>query len=503
MERGRTRRVGALAAVIALAFLWVVAGISNAVVFPPTSLAGALVRETPGDVATFFIELLGHWALRLATLGALAGAVAAGAEALVRTAAPERPRPFVAGAVLAVLSGLAAAVEPSEEISPVPMALTLVVAVAIYGVAAKALAASDDSHETTDLGRRRVLKLGTGGVMAIAVGGGVIGWFVRRLGGPDRNVAIADALVPARVPARPPFPEIAGLTEEITTPEAHYVIDINLVQPTVEADSWSLPIMGEVAKPFELDFSSLQSEFEVVEHYSVLSCISNEVGGPLVGHSAWRGVRLRDVVEQAGPNEGVVDVVFTGADGYKDSIPLEVARDPAVLLTFAQNGEPLSREHGFPCRVRVPAIYGMKNVKWLQSIELVTIDYQGYWMDRGWSDRAIVKTQSRIDVAGDDGGAKVGAETWIAGVAWAGDRGVSAVEVSTDGGGTWEPAEVKEPISDNSWRLWAFRWTPQEAGSATVLCRAIDGEGAVQSAEETPPHPAGSSGYHSVEVDVG
>ena len=223
----------------------------------------------------------------------------------------------------------------------------------------------------------------------------------------------------------------------------------------------------------------------------------------MVGHSAWRGVRLRDVLAAAGSRSGAMDVVFKGADGYTDSIPLEIALDPSVILAVAQNGEPLTREHGFPCRVRVPRIYGMKNVKWLQAIEVVETDYKGYWMKRGWSDSAVIKTQSRIDVAGDDGTAAVGTETWIAGIAWAGDRGIDGVEVSVDGGDSWEPAQLKDPLSELSWRLWAYRWTPDRAGSTKVMCRATDGAGEVQTAERTEPHPAGASGYHALEVEVG
>lgn len=512
MSSSRIRRIGALATSVALAVLWVASGITTSIAFPPNSIAGALVRETPGDIATFFIELLGHWALRLATFSAIAAAVALGAEALVRVRSERELRPYRAGLVLAAAAALAAVVEPSADVAPALMALALLVAVAAYGFVASLLIASerDAASEPSswemppmDLSRRQVLKIGAGGAVAISAGGGVIGWLLRKTGGPDRNVELVAPVAPATVPPRAPFPEIAGLTPEITSVADHYRVDVNLVQPTVEAEGWTLSVQGAVERPLELTFDQLQQQFEVVEEYSTLACISNPVGGPLVGHSAWGGVRLKDVLEEAGSTSGVMDVVFKGADGYTDSIPLEIALDPSVILAVAQNGEPLTREHGFPCRVRVPGIYGMKNVKWLQTIELVEKDYKGYWMKRGWSDKAVVKTQSRIDVAGDGGAAAVGAATWIAGVAWAGDRGVSAVEVSLDGGDSWEEAQLKEPVNgDLSWRLWALRWTPTEARRAKVLCRAIDGTGDVQSPEETEPHPAGASGYHSVEIEV-
>lgn len=514
-----------MATAVALAVLWVGSGITTSVAFPPNSVAGALVRETPGDVATFFIELLGHWALRLATLGALAAALALGAEALVRVRSGEALRPYLAGGVLGGLAALGALVEPSAEVSPVWMGLTLLTAALAYGLVASLLLRTENAgaggepaatsvipsagvdpaepivHET-GLTRRSLLKIGAGGALALAVGGGVIGWILRRAGGPDRNVALVAPETPATIPARGPFPDIAGLTPEITSVADHYQVDVNLVQPTVEAEGWTLSVAGAVEQPLEFSFESLQQEFEVVEEYSVLACISNPVGGPLVGHSAWRGVRLKDVLAAAGSRPGAMDVVFKGADGYTDSIPMEVAVDPSVILAVAQNGEPLTREHGFPCRVRVPRIYGMKNVKWLQAIEVVETDYKGYWMKRGWSDSAVIKTQSRIDVAGEDGEATVGTETWIAGIAWAGDRGVDGVEVSVDGGDLWEQAQLKDPVSDLSWRLWAYRWTPERAGSVKVMCRATDGAGEVQAAERTEPHPAGAAGYHALEVEV-
>jgi DMSO/TMAO reductase YedYZ molybdopterin-dependent catalytic subunit len=325
---------------------------------------------------------------------------------------------------------------------------------------------------------------------------------LRRLGGPDRNVALVVPQRPARVPTRPPFPRVPGLSPEITSPEDHYTVDVNLVAPSVDASSWELTVGGEVDRPLRLSFEGLQRRFEVVEEFSALACVSNEVGGDLVGHSRWGGVRLRDVLRAAGISAGASDIVLRGADNYSDSIPTDVAMDPHVLIAVSQNGEPLTQEHGFPCRVRVPPIYGMKNVKWLTSIEVVGGDHQGYWQRRGWSDTAEVKTQSRIDVAGSDGDAALGAETWIAGVAWAGDRGISKVDVSVDGGSTWQAADLKAPIAESSWRLWAYRWTPDRRGEVSVVCRATDGRGRVQTSRRVPPHPDGASGLHEVRVTV-
>lgn len=497
------RLTGLIAAAVALAALWVANSLTPNLPFPPTALAERIIRITPGDVATFFIDLLGHWSMRLLTLGVLAGALVLGAEALPRSRSGAHTRPLLAGVVLAGVAAAASLSTPTFQPDPVLVLLAALVAAGIYAGVAKAAQRGLAVEEIpADESRRRVLRMGLGGALGLAALGGGAGWLVRRLGGPDRNVKLAAVDAPAKVPSRPAFPSVGGITPEITSPEDHYEVDVNLVPPSIDVSGWSLQVTGLVDRSMRFGFEDLQERFEVVEDYSVLSCVSNEIGGDLVGHSAWGGVRLADVLEAAGILPGAVDVVFRATDNYSDSIPVEVARDPQVILAVSQNGEPLTQGHGFPCRVRVPAIYGMKNVKWIESIEVVASDYQGYWQERGWSDDAVVKTSSRIDVAGLGGRASVGDQTWVAGVSWAGSRGISKVEVSVDGGQEWEEAELKEPIADSSWRLWAYRWTPEQGGATTVVCRATDGDGVPQTTRIASPHPDGSSGLHEVEVSI-
>jgi len=504
-ERRDLRLTGVIAAAVSLSMLWVASSIWRGAPFGPSAVAEAVIRLTPGGVATFFIETLGSWARRGITLGAVAASVLVGMEALARTRSRMgAPRPAVAGAVLAVLAGAASYAAPSADVSVVAVLVVVGVAYASYVVAAgTVLRALSTTEREQDGGRRRVIRAGLAAAFGISVGGTVLGWIARALtGGPDTDVALVSPSVPAAIPARSQWPQIEGISPEVTSTADHYVVDINLVQPAVEAADWRLRVFGSVARELELTFAGMQQRFEVVQEYSVLCCVSNEVGGHLIGNSAWGGVRLADVLGEATPGDGAFDVVFHAADGYSDSVPLAVARRPEVLLAVSQNDRPLTQEHGFPCRVRIPSIYGMKNVKWLESIEVVESDYQGYWQERGWSDDAVVRTQSRIDVAGADRNARRGEASWIAGVAWAGDRGIAAVEVSTDGGRTWNKARLKEPVSEFSWSQWAFRWTPAEEGDALVMCRATDGSGRVQTDEIAPPHPAGATGFHSVTVQV-
>src|SRR5207237_6621435 len=212
----------------------------------------------------------------------------------------------------------------------------------------------------------------------------------------------------------------------------------------------------------------------------------NEVGGNLISTAVWRGVRLKDVLARAGLKPGVAELVFKSTEGYSDSIPLAKAGEDTTLVVFGMNGVALPQEHGFPARIIVPGIYGMKNVKWLTSVTAIDHHYRGYWEIRGWDDVARVKTESRIDVPASADSVHLPAK--LAGVAWAGDRGIAKVEVSDDGGTTWRPAVLKRELSPVAWRLWAADISPG-TGPSRVLDRATDGTAQVQTAAPHEPQP--------------
>ena len=291
-----------------------------------------------------------------------------------------------------------------------------------------------------------------------------------------------------------------GTVSEVTPTDQFYKVSKNFfADPQVDGARWRLTVDGLVDQRLSLALLDLKT-LPSVEKQHTLTCISNEVGGNLISNATWKGIRLADLLRKAGPRPGVQKVVLRGADGYADSITLEKAMDPSTLLVFEMNGEALPSGHGFPVRALIPDIYGMKNVKWLTGIELVNSDFQGYWQRGGWSDSAIIKTMSRIDVAKGDA---TGQSVTVAGVAFAGARGISTVEVSDDGGRTWKPATVEAPDRSNVWTLWVSEWKPSQKGNVKLLVRAVDGTGKVQSDVSTPPFPDGASGYHSVVVRVG
>jgi DMSO/TMAO reductase YedYZ molybdopterin-dependent catalytic subunit len=194
-----------------------------------------------------------------------------------------------------------------------------------------------------------------------------------------------------------------------------------------------------------------------------------------------------------------VRVVFHAVGGYTDSLPVAKALDKATMVAYGMNDRSLPRAHGYPARIIAPGIYGMKNVKWLERIEVVDYDYQGYWQrSDGWDNIAEIKTASRIDVPGEM--SVVHAETVVAGVAWAGDRGIRRVEVSLDGGRTWTRAVLRRELAPAAWRQWRLPWRPGGPGRVVLRVRAVDGRGDLQLAQEQPPHPSGASGYDQVDV---
>jgi DMSO/TMAO reductase YedYZ molybdopterin-dependent catalytic subunit len=317
------------------------------------------------------------------------------------------------------------------------------------------------------------------------------------------NVVTGARRLRTRVEVPPPDPAVdalPGITPRITANEDHYTVDTTLVKPRVLIDEWRLDIKGLVQSPFSLTYDQLL-DLEAVEQLHTLECISNYVGGDLISTALWTGVPLRDLLGRAQVQAGAYDVVFTSVDGYTDSIPIAKAMEDRTLVAYLMNGRTVPQDHGYPARMLVPNIYGMKNVKWIRSIEVVNYDFIGFWQQQGWSDGAPINTNARIDLPGRNVRWTGGAVT-VAGIAFAGARGISKVELSTDGAKSWAPATLEAPMGSLTWVRWSFQWTPNAAGSARLVVRATDGTGNTETPVGRPPYPDGATGYDALDVTI-
>ena len=365
-------------------------------------------------------------------------------------------------------------------------------------------AASDEALRLT---RRRLLNRGLTGVLVVA--GATLAWeFISSAFGltmthrPPLNVTDAPKRIsPPPKPTYGAWTSLSGQTAEVTPTADFYYVSKNFVNdPQIDAGGWRLTLTGGVAHPLTLTYDQLRAR-PAVERYHTLECISNEVGGDLMSNAYFRGISLADLLNEAGLQPGATELIFRASDGYSDRLHLSQALDPLALIVYEINGEPLPQAHGFPARLLVPGLYGMKNGKWLTALEVDSSDYTGYWESRGWTREAKVKMTSRIDLP-SDGAVLTTKPTWIAGVAYSSNRGIGRVEVSVDGGATWQPATLRRPLGALTWVLWQYRWQPT-SGSHVLAVRAIDLAGNVQTVSEAPPLPDGASGYHAVQVFAG
>ena len=304
------------------------------------------------------------------------------------------------------------------------------------------------------------------------------------------------------------------LASEITPTYLFYRIDINPIIPEVDVNSWNLLIKGMVDTPLKLSYEEIKS-MPAIEEFVTLECISNKIGGDLIGTALWKGIRLKDILEKAKILPGVQYIVFRCSDGYDVGIPLNKGLMNETILAYEMNLAPLTSKHGFPIRAIVPGLYGMMNPKWITEIELVDKVYEGYWQRNGWSNIAEYNTGSSIVIPGQapirnrfrnldenftNNSSSANKRVPIAGIAFGGDKGISKVEVSTDGGITWKTAKIKEPLSRYTWILWTTGFIPEKVENYKVIVRATDKNGEVQSSELNNPFPDGATGYHTISV---
>lgn len=318
--------------------------------------------------------------------------------------------------------------------------------------------------------------------------------------------AIAAVVLPRpakRAPAVPAGAEldIPGLARVVTPSDRFYRIDTALIVPTIDPAGWSLRVHGMVEEEVTLTWDELLA-LPLEESHTTLACVSNEVGGTLIGNALWLGYPLRDVLARARPAPDADMVLSRSIDGFSASTPLEVLTDDRnAILAVGMNGDPLPPEHGFPVRMVVPGLYGyVSATKWVVELEVTRFDRaRAYWTDRGWSERGPIKLQSRIDVPRKGQGLKAG-DSVIAGVAWQQHVGVAGVEVQIDEG-AWQRADLATAISDDTWVQWSMPWTAT-AGDHLIRCRATSRSGEVQTSDRAAPAPDGATGWHERFITV-
>jgi DMSO/TMAO reductase YedYZ molybdopterin-dependent catalytic subunit len=483
---------GALAG-LALVTLMYLAGTFLGLRPLPQALSGPVLAIMPGFVFGFLIDTLQHagkvveelglivaMVVGLGVLGAI-WAVASGRWRLAQSALVFAGAGWlVVTAILLPISGDGFLGLNDGPTTPLVWGLLF----AIYGVILQTGSPSP-LPENADPGRRRTL-----GAVPIAIGAVSLGVLAVRLVPDWFNAIFA-----------PPEAGLSGVSPEITPIENFYVVSKNFSDPVVAAEGWTLSVGGNVDKPLKLSLSELRALPSTTE-YVTMECISNNVGGGLMSTGSFTGVKLSDLLAMAGPRTNGTWAAFKARDGYAESLPLSLIQGaPELLVAYDLDGAPLPEAHGFPARILLPGHYGMKGPKWLDSIDLVDHESGGYWEMQGWDHNAVVKTTARFDVPRDGDIVKLGTVS-LSGVAFAGTRGVSKVEYSTDGGRNWTPADFKPPLSPLAWALWSAPWTPGREGSYQLQVRTTDASGVVQEAKAAASYPGGASGYHTIQINV-
>ena len=304
----------------------------------------------------------------------------------------------------------------------------------------------------------------------------------------------------------------ALLASEITPTDLFYRVDINPVPPTVDANSWRLVVKGLVNNPLTITYEQLKA-IPSVPQIATLECVSNKIANDFIGTAIWNGIKLKGLLDEAGVKPSAKYIIFRCADGYDVGIPLERGFQEGSILAYGMNGETLNAKHGYPVRAIIPGLYGMMNPKWITEIELIDRVYEGYWQKKGWANNARYNTHSYIVIPGNApirgifrnlGSINiiVGEQIPIAGVAFAGDRGISRIQVSSDGGVTWKDAKIKNPLSPYSWVIWTTELDITNKRNYKIVVRATDNTGKIQTGEVREPFPSGATGYHMVDVQA-
>ncbi|MDJ0496360.1 MAG: molybdopterin-dependent oxidoreductase [Acidimicrobiia bacterium] len=494
---------GAVSAGLALGLTELIAGLTPLVPSAIASVGSVVIDLSPRFVKELAISLFGT-----ADKGALAiGTVIIGVMIgwFVGQAALTRPAvPWAAFGGFAVIGILAAADGFGGNLALTVIAIS---GSALAGVLVLRYMLNMNEAPTDGLASdpaRRKLLAQAAGVGAVAAVAGLGGRQLIIARSEEVRQAVAIPTADITVPAPPPEAQFAGipdLTPIVVPNDEFYRIDTALVVPRPDPETWRLRITGMVDNELSLSLDDLTA-MPLYEDYVTIACVSNEVGGDLIGNAKWTGVRLVDLLEQAGVQDGAEQLFSRSVDGWTSGFPVELAfdgRDP--LLAIGMNGEPLPPNHGFPARLIVPGLYGyVSATKWIEEIELTSWEgVDGYWIPRGWSKEAPIKTQSRIDRPRRNQSVQEDPLV-LAGVAWAPTKGIEKVEIQLDDG-EWIECELTTPLSSKAWVQWRAE-LPAAPGPHTARVRATDGDGETQTSARSRPAPDGATGYHEVSFDV-
>ena len=503
IPRGWAALGGVLAVGAAVAAGQLVAGVVGPASSPFVAVGDAVVRLAPQWLVEFAKAAFGT-ADKPVLLAGIA-VVLAGVAAVAGLASRRQPGALVGTVVVLGTLGLGAVMfapsfSPLDVLAPTA-ALVVGVAVArwLHGLAAGAVRGDGPA----DPGRRAVVVRAATAVGVASLAGGAAGAWLAR-GPADLRGRVTARLAAARpverapaIPASAAFPE-SGTPTFLTPNRDFYRIDTALRVPVVAPQDWSLRIHGMVRSERTLTFDDLMAR-PLVERPVTLTCVSNPVGGDLISTAVFTGVDLRDLLLEVGVLPGADQAFATSVDGWYTGTPVDVLLEPdrGAMLAVGMNGEALPLEHGFPVRMVVPGLYGyVSATKWITDLELTTFAAKdGYWLRRGWAQRAPIKTQSRIDHP--RGFAQVPAgRVVVAGIAWSQPAGIARVEVSLDGG-PWQDAELATEVSGDTWRMWRTELDVAPGGHS-VRCRATSADGVVQTELEADPVPDGATGYPDV-----
>jgi DMSO/TMAO reductase YedYZ molybdopterin-dependent catalytic subunit len=499
--------VGVVAGLAGLATAELVAGLVDGV-SPVVSVGDVVIDRVPAVVRDLAIDVFGAADKAALVVGILVVLVLlAGAVGRLAVRRPELAAVAVAGIGLVGVLGARNDDTPLSFVpDAAPSAVGAAVAVAVLRWGRRWPEGPLDDAVVVDapvLARRHFLGF-VAVVGATAAGVGAVGRVLQRSAGAAASrAAVVLPRAARRLRAVPAGADLGidGVAPFVTPNGDFYRIDTALLVPQVRTEGWTLRVHGMVEHELELTYDDLLAR-ELVEADVTLACVSNEVGGDLIGNARWLGARLDELLREAGVQRGATQLVPRSSDGFAAGFPTEVALDGRdALVAVGMNGEPLPLRHGFPARLVVPGLYGyVSATKWLTEIELTTWDaFDSYWVRRGWAKEAPIKTQSRIDTPRSAASLRPG-RVAVAGVAWAQGRGIEAVEVQVDDG-PWRPARLATAVGDDTWRQWVYEWDAED-GDHVLAVRATDGTGKTQPEERVAPIPDGATGWHTIEVSV-